>query len=114
MSFDGFTAREYLEAILNNSLKSSHILGPPGERCQNIKAEDLVRLMFRLELCFERMVGSLGGLFIPTTLAEFEGAWDWPTDNHGLHHNTSKLIHFCRRLQCNDQKCTFIPPGFFC
>ncbi len=113
---DGFTTREYLEAILNDSLKTSSDLGRHGGSMQSVKAETLVKLMLRLELCFERTTGSLDdGLFIPTTLARESGClWHWPTSNHDFQCNITKVVHFGRRLQCDDQKCTFIPPGLFC
>jgi hypothetical protein len=113
---DGFRTREYLEAILNDSLKTSRDLGRPGGSMQSVKAETLVKLMLRLELCFERTTGSLDdGLFIPMTLARESGClWHWPTSNHDFQCNLTKVVHFGRRLQCDDQKCTFIPPGLFC
>ncbi|KAH8955519.1 hypothetical protein BDL97_08G143500 [Sphagnum fallax] len=113
---DGFTTREYLEAILNYSLKTSHGLGLHGGSMQSVKAETLVKLMLRLELCFKRTTGCLDdGLFIPMTLArESECLWHWPTSNHDFQCNITKVVHFGRRLQCDDQECTFIPPGLFC
>ncbi|CAK9235493.1 unnamed protein product [Sphagnum troendelagicum] len=113
---DRFIAREYLEAILNESLKTSRDLGRHGGSKQSVKAETLVKLMLRLELCFEKTTGSLDdGLFIPMTLArESECLWHWPTSNHNFQCNITKVVHFGRRLQCDDQKCTFIPPGLFC
>jgi hypothetical protein len=113
---DGFIAREYLEAILNESLKTSRDLGHHGGSKQSVKAETLVKLMLRLELCFEKTTGSLDdGLFIPMTLPrESECLWHWPTSNHNFQCNITKVVHFGRRLQCDDQKCTFIPPGLFC
>jgi hypothetical protein len=110
---DGFITREYLEAILNDSLKTSRDLGRHGGSMQSVKAETLVKLMLRLELCFE---GSLDdGLFIPTTLARESGClWHWPTSNCDFQCNITKVTQFGRRLQCDDQKCTFIPPGLFC
>jgi hypothetical protein len=113
---DGFRTREYLEAILNDSLKTSRDLGRHGGSMKSMKAETLVKLMLRLELCFERTTGSLDdGLFIPMTLARESGClWHWPTSNHDFQCNLTKVVHFGRRLQCDDQKCTFIPPGLFC
>jgi len=111
---DGFITREYLEAILNYSLKTSHDLGRHGGSMQSVKAETLVKLMLRLEFCFEKTAGSLDdGLFIPMTLARESGC-HWPTSNHDFQCNITKVVHFGRRLQCDDQECTFIPPGLFC
>jgi hypothetical protein len=97
-------------------LKTSRGLGLHGGSMQSVKAETLVKLMLRLELCFERTTGSLDdGLFIPTTLARESGClWHWPRSNHDFQCNITKVVHFGRRLQCDDQKCTFIPPGLFC
>jgi hypothetical protein len=107
----GFTTREYLESILNDSLKTSC-----GGSMQSVKAETLVKFKLRLELCFEKTPGSLDdGLFIPTTLANELGCvWHWLTNNHDLQLNYKNGVHFGWRLQCDDQMCTFMPPGFFC
>ncbi|KAH8955533.1 hypothetical protein BDL97_08G144400 [Sphagnum fallax] len=111
---DGFTTRKELEDILDDSLKTSCDLGHHGGSMQSVKAETLVKLMLRLELCFERTTGSLDDdLFIPMTLARESGClWHWPS-NHDFQCNITKVVHFGRRLQCDDQKCTFIPPGLF-
>jgi hypothetical protein len=109
---DGFTSRAYLEKVLNDSLKSSHDLG--YHRISSyITAHNLVELMLRLELCFERTIASTDDrkLFIPTILDIDQGHKSWKWSQHSSS-NTS--IYFGRRLQCDDQKCTFIPRGFFC
>jgi hypothetical protein len=109
---NGFTSRAYLEKVLNDSLKSSHDLGY-HRMSLYITAHNLVELMLRLELCFERTIGSNDDhkLFIPTILDIDQGQNSWKWSQHS---SSSTSIYFGRRLQCDDQKCTFIPRGFFC
>ncbi|CAM6072974.1 unnamed protein product [Sphagnum tenellum] len=109
---DGFTSRAYLEKVLNDSLKSSHDLGY-HRMSSYITSHNLVELMLRLELCFESTIGSNDDhkLFIPTILAIDQGQKSWKWSQHS---SSSSSIYFGRRLQCDDQKCTFIPRGFFC
>jgi len=104
---NGFTTKDCLQDILHASIK---VLC--REKLQNVQIEHLIQLMLKLELCFEKTWGYLDdGLFIPTTLTNqgIKGEWHWPSSN-----NSSKMIYFGRRLECDDQECTFIPPGFFC
>jgi hypothetical protein len=54
---DGFTSRAYLEKVLNDSLKSSHDLGFHRSSLY-ITVQNLVELMLKLELCFEKTIGS--------------------------------------------------------
>ncbi|CAK9224949.1 unnamed protein product [Sphagnum troendelagicum] len=109
---DGFTSRAYLEKVLNDSLKSSHDLGY-HKMSLYITPHNLVELMLRLELCFESTTGSNDDhkLFIPTILDIDQGQKSWKWSQHS---SSSSSIYFGRRLQCDDQKCTFIPRGFFC
>jgi GTPase SAR1 family protein len=103
---DGFTTKECLQQLLDASIKFSR-----GRKMQNVQTKQLMQLMLRLELCFEGTCGPLeDGLFIPTTLATPNGAipWEWRQIN------STESIYFGRRLQCDDQACTFIPHGFFC
>jgi hypothetical protein len=102
----GFTRKECLQHFLDASMKFSG-----GRKLQNVQTKQLMQLMLRLELCFEGTCGLVeDGLFIPTTLASHSGVvpWKWRQIN------STKPIYFGRRLQCDDQACTFIPPGFFC
>jgi GTPase SAR1 family protein len=109
----GFTTKECLQHFLDASTKSF-----PGRKLQNVQTKQLMQLMLRLELCFEGTCGSLeDGLFIPATLASRNKTshsvlipWEWQPISRSL----KKPIYFGRRLQCDDQACTFIPPGFFC
>jgi GTPase SAR1 family protein len=103
---DGFTTKECLQHFLDDLIKFSR-----ARKLQNVQTKQLMQLMLRLELCFEGTCGPLeDGLFIPTTLASHSGVvpWEWRQIN------STKPIYFGRRLQCDDQSCTFIPPGFFC
>jgi hypothetical protein len=104
---NGFTTKDCLQDILDASVKVLR-----RGKSQNVQTEHLIQLMLKLELCFEKTWGYLDdGLFIPTTLTNQgnKGEWDWPSSN-----NSSKMIYFGRRLECDNQECTFIPPGFFC
>jgi hypothetical protein len=66
---DGFTSRAYLEKVLNDSLKSFHELGY-HRSLSYITVQNLVELMLKLELCFERTIGSKNDskLVMPTIL----------------------------------------------
>ncbi len=104
---NGFTTKDYFQDILDASVKVLR-----KGKLQNVQTEYLIQLMLKLELCFEKTRGYLDdGLFIPTTLTNqgIKGEWDWPSSN-----NSSKMIYFGRRLECDDEECAFIPPGFFC
>jgi hypothetical protein len=109
----GFTTKECLHRFLDASMKFSG-----GRKLQNVQTKQLVQLMLRLELCFEGTCGpSEYGLFIPATLATHKrtnhndlAPWEW----RPIHGRLKKAVYFGRRLQCDDEACTFIPPGFFC
>jgi hypothetical protein len=110
---DGFTTKKCLQHFLDASMKVSG-----GRKLQNVQTKQLMQLMLRLELCFEGTCGSLeDGLFIPATLVSHNrtshsvlAPWKWrPIDG-----SSKKPVYFGRRLQCDDQACTFIPSGFFC
>jgi hypothetical protein len=109
----GFTTKECLQQFLDDSMKFSG-----GRKLQNVQTKQLMQLMLRLELCFEGTCGpSEYGLFIPATLATHKrtnhndlAPWEW----RPIHGRLKKAVYFGRRLQCDDEACTFIPPGFFC
>jgi GTPase SAR1 family protein len=111
----GFTTKERLQHFLDNSIKSSG-----GRKLKNVQTKQLIDLMLRLELCFEGTCGPLEeGLFIPTTLASHSNTshsvlapWEWRSRQ--IRGSLKEPVYFGRRLQCDDQACTFIPPGFFC
>jgi len=111
---DGFTTKEGLQHFLDYSIKSSR-----ERELQNVQTAQLIQLMLKLELCFEGRRGPLqDGIFIPATLASHNKTnhsaltpWEWRSQLHG---RLKKPVYFGRRLQCDDQDCTFIPPGFFC
>jgi hypothetical protein len=108
---DGFTLRAYLEKVLNDSLKSSHDLGYHGSSSY-ITVQNLVELMLKLKLCFERTIGSKNDskLVMLTILNIDQGHKSW---NWSQHSPSSNLIYFGRRLQCDDQECTFYTSRFF-
>jgi len=109
---DGFTSRAYLEKVLNDSLKYFHDLGY-HRSFSYIMVQNLVEFMLKLELCFQRTIGSKNDnkLVMPTSLNIDQGHKSW---NWSQHIPSSNLIYFGRRLQCDDQECTFILRSFFC
>ncbi len=111
----GFTTKERLQHFLDDSIMSSR-----GRKLQNVQTKQLIELMLRLELCFKGTCEPLrDGLFIPTTLASHNktshnGLAPWEWRSRPIHGSLKEPVYFGRRLQCDDQACTFIPPGFFC
>lgn len=115
----GYISIECLEERLRDHLRDSKY---------EVTFDEMVQLMLRLELCYEKEPGCPSlGLFIPTTLEDSQAcfedieditcaeAWGSPAWNSplGLHFNKD-LLHVGRRLQCDDPVCTFLPAGFFC
>jgi hypothetical protein len=86
-----------------------------GRKLQNVQTKRLVDLMLKLELCFEGTCGSSkSGLFIPSTLARINDIVLTPWERRPMGGRLKKPVYFGRRLQCEDEACTFIPPSFFC
>jgi GTPase SAR1 family protein len=112
----GFTSKDYIEHILNQSMISKHISsGSNG----SIGPNDLLQFMLHLNMCYEKEPGKLeAGVFIPTTLRpknpstikEGERQLCWPKSTSLI---SKETIFLGRRLESNDPFHTFLTPGFF-
>ncbi|KAL7186658.1 hypothetical protein ACSBR2_028396 [Camellia fascicularis] len=103
----GFISRKELEKILKGSLQSQ-IPGMGSNVFENLDASDLVRMMLKLELCYEqdpRDPNSL--LLIPSILEEGRGR----PQRWQLH--MPDCVYTGRHLECDDSSHMFLTPGFF-
>jgi hypothetical protein len=110
-----------MERILAQSF-SKAIRNTPSKGGIHLRANDLMRLMLNLDICYERDHGNLdAGIYIPTILdANFsiterekivEGSrqMTWPPSQE----QNPKWVFLGRRLECKDRIRTFLTPGFF-
>ncbi|GLT56997.1 hypothetical protein SLA2020_300050 [Shorea laevis] len=104
---NGFISRKELEKILRGSLQSQ-IPGMGSKVFENLDAGDLVRMMMKLELCYEQDPSNPNSLLlIPSILEEGRGRpQKWQL-------STSDCIFAGRHLVCDDSSHTFLTPGFF-
>ncbi|GLT83629.1 hypothetical protein SLE2022_019060 [Rubroshorea leprosula] len=104
---NGFISRKELEKILRGSLQS-HIPGIGTKVFENLEPGDLVRMMMKLELCYEQDPSDPNSLLlIPSILEEGRGRpQKWQQ-------NTSDCIFAGRHLVCDNSSHTFLTPGFF-
>ncbi|KAH0687009.1 hypothetical protein KY284_017562 [Solanum tuberosum] len=104
---DGFISRKELEKVLRSSL-DSQIPGMGSRVFENLDASDLVRMMLKLELCYEQDPSNTNSLMlIPSFLEEGKGKQPkWQI-------NSSECIYAGRHLQCDDSSHMFLTPGFF-
>lgn len=104
---DGFVSRKELEKVLRSSL-DSQIPGIGSRVFENLDASDLVRMMLKLELCYEQDPSDNNSLmFIPSFLEEGKGKQPkWQI-------KSSECIYAGRHLQCDDSSHMFLTPGFF-
>ncbi|XP_060204621.1 protein TORNADO 1 isoform X3 [Lycium barbarum] len=104
---DGFISRKELEKVLRSSL-DSQIPGMGSKVFENLDASDLVRMMLKLELCYEQDPSDTNSLMlIPSFLEEGKGKLPkWQI-------NSSECIYAGRHLQCDDSSHMFLTPGFF-
>ncbi|CAA0832440.1 Protein TORNADO 1 [Striga hermonthica] len=97
---NGFLSREEFEKILRGSLQSNMM--------ENLDANGLIKIMLRLEICFEQECSDLGlALLVPSSLED--GRWrpqKWPVDS-------ANSNYVGRRLQCDESSHVFLAPGFF-
>ncbi len=118
---NGFATKPYMERILAQSF-SKAIRNTPSKGGIHLRANDLMRLMLNLDICYERDHGNLdAGIYIPTILdANFsiterekilEGSrqMTWPPSQE----QNPKWVFLGRRLECKDRIRTFLTPGFF-
>ncbi|OIT06675.1 PREDICTED: protein TORNADO 1 [Nicotiana attenuata] len=104
---DGFISRNELEKVLKSSL-DSQIPGLGPKVFDNLDASDLVRMMLKLELCYEQDPSDPNSLMlIPCFLEEGRGKPPkWQI-------NSSECVYAGRHLQCDDSSHMFLTPGFF-
>ncbi|GAV86849.1 hypothetical protein CFOL_v3_30275 [Cephalotus follicularis] len=104
---NGFISRKELEKILRGSLQSQ-IPGMGSKILENIDASDLVRMMLKLELCYEQDPPNPDSmLLIPSILEEGRGKpqrWQLSTPDR---------LYAGRHLECDDSSHMFLTPGFF-
>ncbi|WCJ33034.1 tornado 1 [Euphorbia peplus] len=107
MENNGFVSRQELEKILKGSLQSQ-IPGMGSKVIENLEASDLVRMMLKLELCYERDPSDPNSLLlIPSILEEGRGRpqrWQM---------STADCTYAGRHLECDDSSHMFLTPGFF-
>ncbi|KAF8409688.1 hypothetical protein HHK36_005767 [Tetracentron sinense] len=104
---NGFVTRKELEKILKASLQSQ-IPGTSSKVFENLDASDLVRMMLKLELCYEQDPGDPNSLLlIPTILQEGRGRPQrWQI-------SMPECLYVGRHLECDDSSHMFLTPGFF-
>ncbi|KAK3199902.1 hypothetical protein Dsin_023317 [Dipteronia sinensis] len=104
---NGFISRKELEKILRGSLQSQ-IPGLGSKVFENLEADDLVRMMLKLELCYEQDPSDPNSLLlIPSILEEGRGKTPkWQV-------NSPECVYAGRHLQCDNSSHMFLTPGFF-
>nr|KYP49864.1 Protein NLRC3 [Cajanus cajan] len=104
---NGFISRKELEKILRGSLQSP-IPGIGSKVFENLDASDLVRMMLKLELCYEQDPSDPNSLLlIPSILEEGRGKpQKWQL-------SMSDCVYAGRHLECDDSSHMFLTPGFF-
>ena len=104
---NGFISRKELEKILRGSLQSP-IPGMGSKVFENLDASDLVRMMLKLELCYEQDPSDPNSLLlIPSILEEGRGKpQKWQL-------STPDCLYAGRHLECDDSSHMFLTPGFF-
>ncbi|XP_077221853.1 protein TORNADO 1-like [Tasmannia lanceolata] len=104
---NGFVSRKELEKILRGSLQSQ-IPGMGPKVFENLEAGDLVKMMLKLELCYEQEPGDPNSLLlIPAILDEGRGrSQKWQLI-------TPDCVYAGRHLKCDDSSHMFLTPGFF-
>ncbi|KAF4381233.1 hypothetical protein G4B88_015499 [Cannabis sativa] len=104
---NGFISRKELEKILKRSLESQ-IPGMSSKVFENLDASDLVRMMLKLELCYEQDPSDPNSLLlIPSILEEGRGKpqkWQLSSPDY---------VYAGRHLECDDSSHMFLTPGFF-
>ncbi|KAL5987979.1 hypothetical protein ACLOJK_035741 [Asimina triloba] len=104
---NGFISREELEKILKGSLQS-RVPGMGSKVFENLEVGDLIRMMLKLELCYEQEPGDPNSLLlIPAILEEGRGRsqrWQF---------TAPYCVYAGRHLECDDSSHMFLTPGFF-
>ncbi|VVB07913.1 unnamed protein product [Arabis nemorensis] len=104
---NGFVSRKELEKILKSSLQSP-IPGMTSKVLEHFDACDLVRMMKKVELCYEQDPSNPdSSLLVPSILEEGRGKTQkWQI-------NTQDCVYSGRHLQCDDSSHIFLTAGFF-
>ncbi|KAK8953333.1 Protein TORNADO 1 [Platanthera guangdongensis] len=104
----GFVSWLELERILRGRLKGQ-IPGMASKVFYNLEADDLVRMMLKLELCYEEDTGKnpKPRLLIPSILKDDQGRM--PTWNL----STQDCVYVGRHLKCHDTRHMLLTMGFF-
>ncbi|XP_052179029.1 protein TORNADO 1 [Diospyros lotus] len=104
---NGFISRPELEKILKANLQSP-IPGMGSKVYENLDAGDLVRMMLKLELCYEQSPQDPNSpLLIPSLLVDGRGRPQrWQI-------SSPDCVYAGRHLECHDSSQTFLTPGFF-
>lgn len=104
---NGFISRNELEKVLRGSLQSP-IPRMGSKVFENLEASDLVRMMLKLELCYEQDPSDPNSLLlIPSMLEDGRGKpQKWQL-------STPDCLYAGRHLECHDSSHMFLTPGFF-
>ncbi|ESQ42898.1 hypothetical protein EUTSA_v10012444mg [Eutrema salsugineum] len=104
---NGFVGRKALEKILKNSLQSP-VPGMTSKVLEHLDPCDLVRIMKKVELCYEQDPSNPdSSLLVPSILEEGRGkAQKWQI-------KTKDCVYTGRHLHCDDSSHMFLTPGFF-
>ncbi|KAF9622851.1 hypothetical protein IFM89_034981 [Coptis chinensis] len=107
MEKNGFMSKTDLEKILTGNLQSQ-IPGMGSKIFDNLQVSDLVRMMLKLELCYEQNLGDPNSLLlIPSLLEEGRGrSQRWQI-------SMTDCVYSGRHLECDDSSHMFLTPGFF-
>ncbi|CAI0378962.1 unnamed protein product [Linum tenue] len=107
---NGFISRRELEKILRGTLQGQIIPGMGSSKIlQTLEAGDLVRMMLKLELCYEQdPADSNSPLLIPSILEESRGK-----PQKWLIVSSPECLYAGRHLECDDSSHMFLTPGFF-
>ncbi|XP_059662420.1 protein TORNADO 1 [Cornus florida] len=104
---NGFISRKELEKVLRGSLHKQ-IPGMGSKVFENLEPGDLVRMMLKLELCYEQDPSDPNSLLlIPSILEEGRGRpqrWQLSTPD---------CVYAGRHLECDDSSHMFLTAGFF-
>ncbi|KNA16102.1 hypothetical protein SOVF_092200 [Spinacia oleracea] len=105
---NGFISWKELEKILKASFQSQLLGMGCSKVFENLEATDLVRVMLKLELCYEQDPNDLNSaIFVPSFLEEGRQKpqkWQF---------SSSDCVYAGRHLECHDSSCTFLTPAFF-
>ncbi|KAL6999164.1 Protein TORNADO 1 [Sarracenia purpurea var. burkii] len=102
---NGFISRKELEKTLKGSLQSQ-IPGMGSKVLENLDSSDIVRMMLKLELCYEQDPSDTNSLLlIPSILQEGRGKpQKWQL-------STPDSVYAGRHLECDDSSHMFLTPG---